>query len=379
MINALKVMAVSEPPTLSHLGFVQFEVVPGNPSANLARLIETLQQLQPPPLSLLLLPELWGTGFAYGRLGQLLNEIEWLLKELQTLAARFDIILAGSLPEAVTESTQFFNTLWLVGAEGVIGRARKTHLFPGEEIAFVACSEVPTPVKTPLGSFGAMICYDLRFPDIARQQAMQGADWLICAAQWPAARLSHLRDLAVARAIENQTYLAVCNGVGMNGEVPLGGGSLIVAPDGKVLAAGGNGPQSEIVRVDWQLVQEARSVFRSFSVDPAPARVKDKLVDITTCLERLAARRRAGQRLVYCCWDGMDETKAIPVTLLERARNQGDFLIVAVGGSIAAGDRILLAALACVDMVVEGAFSREVEEWLCRNCLVQSLSASAGG
>jgi D-glycero-beta-D-manno-heptose 1-phosphate adenylyltransferase len=375
MTNAMERLAVSAPPTLSHLGFVQFEVVPSNPSANLARLTEMLQQLHPPPLSLLLLPELWGTGFAYGRLGQLLPEMGWLLEELQLLAARFDIILAGSLPEASSRSTQFFNSLWLVGAEGVIGRARKTHLFPGEEIAFVASTEVPTPVKTPLGSFGAMICYDLRFPDIARHQAMQGADWLICSAQWPAARLSHLRDLAVARAIENQTYLAVCNGVGKNGEVPLGGGSLIIAPDGKILVAAGDHPQAEVVMVHWQSVQEARSVFRSFSVDPAPIRARDKLADVTTCLERLAARRRTGQRLVYCHWDGTDETKTIPVTLLESARNSGDFLIVAVGDSISAGDRVLLAALACVDMVVEGVFSKEEEEWLCRNCLVEQLSA----
>lgn len=378
MTNARRMDDFS-PPLLSHLGFVQFEVVSGDPSANLARLTETLQQLQPPPLSLILLPELWGTGFAYGRLDQLLPRVGRLLKELQTLAARFDILLAGSLPEAAPGSTLFFNTLWFVGAEGVIGHARKTHLFPGEEIAFVASTEVPTPVNSTMGCFGAMICYDLRFPDVARHQTMQGADCLICAAQWPAARLSHLRDLAVARAIENQTYLAVCNAVGINGEVPLGGGSLIVAPDGKILSAAGKGPQAEVVKVDWRSVQEARSVFRSFSVNPAPARVRDKLVDITACLERLAARRCAGQRLVYCRWDGGGEKRTIPVTLLEAARNRGDFLVVAVGDSIAAGDRVLLAALACVDMVVEGAFSKEEEAWLCRSCLIEPLSVSGTG
>lgn len=367
------------PPSLSHLGFVQFEVVPGNPSANLARLTAKLQQLQPPPRSLLLLPELWGTGFTYGRLGQLLPEVEQLLKEVQRLAAQFDILLAGSLPEAVPGGTLFFNTLWLVGAEGVIGRVRKTHLFPGEEIAFVPSTEVPSPLHTPMGNVGAMICYDLRFPDIARRQTMQGADCLICAAQWPAARLSHLHALAVARAIENQTYVAVCNGVGKNGEVPLGGGSVIVAPDGKILALAGNRPQAEVVKVDWQLVQEARSVFRSFSVDPMPARVRDKLVDITTCRQRLAARRRAGQRLVYCRCDGMDDTKTIPVALLETARSHGDYLVVAVGDSIAVGDRLLLAALACVDMVVEGPISKEEEAWFGRNCRVEPLSAEAGG
>jgi predicted amidohydrolase len=375
MTYNIEMMGGAALPALSHLGFVQLEVVPGNPSANLARLDETLQQLQPPPLSLLLLPELWGTGFDYQRLAQSLPEVEWLLKGLQLLAARFSILLAGSLPEVAAGSTLFFNTLWLVGAEGVIGRARKTHLFPGEEIAFVASTEVSTPINTALGSFGAMICYDLRFPDIARHQAMQGADYLICAAQWPATRISHMRDLAVARAIENQTYLAVCNGVGHNGEVPLGGGSLIVAPDGKILASAGNRPQAEVVKVHWQLVQEARSLFRSFSVAPSPAMARDKLVDITACLDRLAARWRAGQRLVYCRLDAMGQKNLIPVTVLEAARSRGDFLVVGVGDSITGDDRFTLAALACVDMVVEGPVSREEIEWLCRYCLVAPLSA----
>jgi hypothetical protein len=126
-------------------------------------------------------------------------------------------------------------------------------------------------------------------------------------------------------------------------------------------------------------VKEARSVFRSFSVDPAPVRAWDKLVDVSTCLERLTARRRAGQRLVYCRWDGLAGTKTIPISSLEAARNRGDFLVVAVGDSIAAGDRVLLAALACVDMVVEGSLSNEEEQWFCRNCLVEPLSASATG
>lgn len=379
MSIALERIGCCSPPSLSHLGFVQFEVVPGHPSANLACLTEQLRQLQPPPLSLILLPELWGSGFAYGRLGQLQPEVDRLLKDLRRLAARYDILLAGSLPEAAPGSSLFFNTLWLVGVEGVLGRTRKTHLFPGEEIAFVASTEIPTPVKTPLGSFGAMICYDLRFPDIARHQAIQGADCLLCVAQWPAARLSQLRDLAVARAIENQTYFAVCNGVGMNGEVALGGGSMLVAPDGKILVAAGDRPQAEVVKIDWQSVQEARSVFRSFSVDPAPIRARDKLVDTTVCLERLAVRRRAGQHLVCCRWDGGKQTGSIPVALLEAARNRGDVLVVAVGDSVTAGERVVLAALACVDMVVEGAFSKEEEEWLSRNCCIASLAAPDGG
>jgi predicted amidohydrolase len=133
MTDAMEKPAISAPPPLSHLGFVQFEVVPGNPSANLARLVETLQQLQPPPFSLLVLPELWGTGFAYGRLGPLLPEIEWLLKELQTLAARFNMLLAGSLPEAAPGSTLFFNTLWLVGAEGVMVVRARPISFPARK------------------------------------------------------------------------------------------------------------------------------------------------------------------------------------------------------------------------------------------------------
>lgn len=345
-------IAVSQNPPLRHLGFVQFEVQLGCPEDNLASLIEALQRLQPPPNTLLLLPELWGTGFAYRHLAELLPVVGTLLNELQCLARRYRLLLAGSLPEAGVDHGRYFNTLSVVGEEGVIGSYRKTYPFPGEEIAFDGNLAPPRPVPTPLANFGCMVCYDLRFPDIARQQMMQGADYLLCSAQWPEARLSHLHALAMARAIENQTYLVACNAVGNNGAISLGGGSLIVAPDGQVVARGGDRPQAEVVEVRRQLLEQARGSFRSFPVASLPAMVEDKLVDADKCLALLAARRRAGQRLISLRWHGAAIPEVLPVEALQAARRSGDFLVVGVDAAIADDQRRLLAALACVDLVV---------------------------
>jgi len=68
---------------------------------------------------------------------------------------------------------------------------------------------------------GLEICYDLRFPEVARALALQGADYLVTIAQFPAARIAQWRALCLARAIENQMPHLACNWAD-------GGGSLIV-------------------------------------------------------------------------------------------------------------------------------------------------------
>lgn len=188
------------PTLIDSVGFVQIPVVRGEVSRNLNSLQQAIQELQPPPKTLLVLPELWGTGFAYHVLQDLPGEIEHLYEALRVLASRYDILLAGSLPEAIPEKKNlFYNTLTIIGAQGSCGSYRKQHLFPGEEVAFCPSHLLSPPITTPYGRFGSMICYDIRFPEIARHQCQQGADMLLCPAEWPTRRIAHLRALAIAR------------------------------------------------------------------------------------------------------------------------------------------------------------------------------------
>lgn len=80
------------------------------------------------------------------------------------------------------------------------------------------------------------ICYDLRFPEVWRLAALAGAEVFAIGANWPAARMAHWRALCISRAIENQAFVIACNRVGKDPSVAYAGGSLIVSPQGEIIA-----------------------------------------------------------------------------------------------------------------------------------------------
>lgn len=79
---------------------------------------------------------------------------------------------------------------------------------------------------------GVIICYDLRFPELARQLAMDGAQVMFVVAEWPTPRRRHWTSLQVARAIENQMYVVSSNNVGSLNDVEYAGASMIIDPWG---------------------------------------------------------------------------------------------------------------------------------------------------
>ncbi|HNQ54387.1 MAG TPA: nitrilase-related carbon-nitrogen hydrolase, partial [Methanothrix sp.] len=101
------------------------------------------------------------------------------------------------------------------------------------------------------GRVGLEVCYDLRFPEMARSLALEGADFLVTPAQFPAPRRRQWRALAIARAIENQMPHLACNWAE-------GGGSLMVEADGEVLAEAGSG--QTVICADISLSR--RDLFR---------------------------------------------------------------------------------------------------------------------
>lgn len=340
-------------PPIRHLGFVQLRVVRGETYANLERLRQILVRLNPPSRSLIVLPELWATGFAYSELPILQNEVATLPNRLQELAERYDILLAGSLPErAGSHETLFFNTLSIIGGKGIFGTYRKQQIFPGEEQAFCPWSGVAPPIATPAGTFGCLICYDVRFPDLARRQCQQGADMLLCSAEWPSARIEHWRTLVIARAIENQTFMVGCNGIGKNGELTLGGHSLIVSPLGEVLSEAGEDEEAKIVEIDWQVKRQAQSSFRSFTAAPYQLS-EEKIASPEICVAAAQQRAEIGQRVVYVALP-QEPAFTRTVEILETARQQGDYLVVGVHVAAEKSNSLkVYAALGCVDRVFD--------------------------
>jgi predicted amidohydrolase len=118
----------------------------------------------------------------------------------------------------------------------------KIHPFGEEKVHFNG-GEFISPVVTKWGRAGLQICYDLRFPEVARSLALQGADFLVTVAQFPLQRREQWRALAIARAIENQMPHLACNWAA-------GGGSLIIDSRGRVLAEAGSGQTAILADID---------------------------------------------------------------------------------------------------------------------------------
>ncbi|MFO7606193.1 MAG: D-glycero-beta-D-manno-heptose 1-phosphate adenylyltransferase [Desulfurivibrionaceae bacterium] len=350
------------------VGFIQFDVKLGETARNLAEVRNGLAALAMQSPGLAVLPELWAAGFDYPRMAEHAARRVEMLDALKEEAGRYGIYIAGSLPEIKNEAgkTLIFNTLYFVGPEGVLGKIRKQQLFaPMEEDLFFTAGSNPQPVATELGIFAGVVCYDLRFPDLARSQAAKGGRLLVVSAQWPSARLEHWRTLLKARAIENQIFVIGCNRCGISDDTEFGGHSMIVAPDGLVLAEAGGEPGQAKVMVDPALLSQCRKLFTAVASAPYRFPDRDKIVALPVLKKIVENYRCLTRRVVFTngCFDILHRGH---VTYLEEARRLGDCLIVGLNSdasvrALKGEERPLndeesrarvLAALGCVDHVV---------------------------
>ena len=136
-----------------------------------------------------------------------------------------------------------FNTFALFDARGETRAVyRKVHLFQlmGEQ-RWLTPGDCVVVAGLDWGKAGLAICYDLRFPELFRRCALEGASLLLVPAAWPKARVAHWQTLLRARAIENQYFVAGCNCVGAAKRETFGGRSAVVDPGGALLVEGGGG------------------------------------------------------------------------------------------------------------------------------------------
>ncbi len=287
-----------------------------------------------------------------------------ILSRVQVLSKEYGLLIAGSLPEKHGE--RVYNTLYITGPEGVVGTYRKQYLFsPMEEDDFFSPGDNPSPVETPLGPVSALVCFDLRFPGLASDQAAKGSGLMIVSAQWPEARKDHWRTLVLARAIENQMYVVACNRCGETGGTRFAGHSIIVAPDGKVLAEANEDLGASGAMLDPADVSAVRARFSTAGLTPYKYSDRNKTVSLEELKRKVSRYKKTGRRVIFTngCFDIMHSGH---VTYLEAARREGDCLIIGLNSdrsvrSIKGPERPVnneesrarvLSALGCVDHVV---------------------------
>lgn len=194
------------------------------------------------------------------------------ITRLARLAAELRIyLLVGSFNERSDELDRCYNTAVLLGPDGgVLGTYRKLHLFDVDHSAAVrffesaTCKpgEQPVVVRTPIGTIGLAICYDLRFPELFRWQVDQGAEILCVPSAFTATTgAAHWHALLRARAIECQAYVIAPGQVGEHDDDGLRatyGHSLIVDPWGAVVAEASDGPGIALAPIDLDRVKKIR-------------------------------------------------------------------------------------------------------------------------
>jgi omega-amidase len=208
---------------------------------------------------LVVFPELWSTGYALEQSKELAHTINaGLFQQLASAAVQNKISLVGSILEKrgleVANSASFF------APNGrMLGIYRKIHLFRlMQEDQWLQPGAAPLAMDLPWGNTALAICYDLRFPELFRRYAVDGAKMVIIPAEWPIERIEHWRALLMARAIENQCYMVACNAAGLTGETTFGGHSMIVDPWGKIVVEAGEAPQLITAEIELDVVDEVR-------------------------------------------------------------------------------------------------------------------------
>ena len=215
----------------------------------------------------IVLPEMFTTGFAMEAAKQSLPEadvVEWM----HARAAQTQALIAGSA--ALQTEHGAVNRFLLVEPDGTVHHYDKRHLFRmADEHHHYEAGDRRVVFEWRGWRILPLVCYDLRFPVWSRN--LNDYDLALYVANWPAPRSLHWQSLLIARAIENQAYVAGCNRVGTDGNGHhYRGDSRIISPQGEIVATA---DPHQATRLDAELslaaLQEYREKFPAWrDADP---------------------------------------------------------------------------------------------------------------
>lgn len=212
------------------------------------------------PCDLVLLPEMFSTGFSMNPSKMAEEEGGETLAWMQRMAQETDKAICGSL--IIGEGERYFNRLYFVYPDGSYRSYNKRHLFSyaGEDQVYTA-GTAKLVLKYKGWRINPQICYDLRFPVWCRNA--EGFDLQLFVANWPERRSGAWKALLQARAIENQVYLAGLNRIGDDGNgIYHSGDSAVFDPMGEKLShLEAHQAKAEIVDLSYSKLQEIRSRF----------------------------------------------------------------------------------------------------------------------
>jgi predicted amidohydrolase len=197
------------------VSLVQVNQIWENKSANFSNYLRLLESINE-PVDLVIFPEMFDTGFSMNIKLAEDWDLNTSLNFLIQLASKKQFAIYTSL--MVKENNHYYNRGVFVHPSGEVSYYDKRKSFGlGGEDKFYTAGKTETIVNYKDWKINLQICYDLRFPEIARNYEIDGKpkyDLLLYVANWPSKRSEHWKTLLKARAIENQSYVIGVNRFG---------------------------------------------------------------------------------------------------------------------------------------------------------------------
>lgn len=244
----------------------------GDLEANRKLCLAAIEEAVDAGAEVIVLPELITSGYMFSSTEEAarvaIGPDHELLREWGAAAARADVVVIGGFCERDPEDDgRVYNSAAVIDPSGLRAVYRKLHLWDNEHAIFTPGSYPPPVIDTRAGRIGAVICYDLEFPELTRSVALAGAQLLAVPTNWPlfprpdGERPSEV-TIAMATGRINKMAVACADRLGLERGQDWTGGATIVAPDGWV-AAETRAPGLLVADVDLQQALDKRLTERA--------------------------------------------------------------------------------------------------------------------
>ena len=242
---------------------VQFDSDWNNKKANFNLVSDLIKKQVVDQNSLIILPEMFATGFCLDPASTTKNEPERTGIFLSELAKKMKSWIMGGMTLPTKDKGEAYNSAVTFEPNGRrISVYKKIHPIPilGEDKVHLEGRLIE---NLTIGTFNVTptICYDLRFPELFRSALQSGTNLFVVLGCWPKSRINHWVTLLKARAIENQSYVVGVNRIGKDKDLEYGGRTMVVSPLGEILADGAEREGIVEATIDESLVKDWRAQF----------------------------------------------------------------------------------------------------------------------
>lgn len=239
---------------------IQFDIAWENKSANFSTVQRLLAQAAPQKDSLVVLPEMFATGFSMNVTGVAEPYGGETEQFLAATAKQFGIFLIAGAP-MLGKDGRARNKALVFSPQGELLAfyAKMRPFTPGGEKDHYAAGDHSVTFRWNESTVSPFVCYDLRFPELFREAAAaHRPELFVVIANWPDKRIHHWLALLQARAIENQAYVIGVNRIGKDPYYTYCGRSVIADPQGTILADAGTTEGSISCKLDLANLRKYR-------------------------------------------------------------------------------------------------------------------------